>query len=274
MITVDLRLRIKPTVASFVLAFVTGPYAALSQPVVSPAAPEGPLAIVEQIEKVQSQHGIQAPELIDPLTALAHWYQESGDHDLAIAAIEQARHVVTVNLGLHSIEEALLLRQLVQIDEAGGDVEAAWKAEKEVLGLVKRHPNDLRRVPVLREIARKRMDVLTRYRTGEFPPQIVLGCYYSEPLPNHTRSGCNAGNQWTVIAAISSEVEEYLTEANRTFGQPYFSSCTKPHRPEFMDQSRVYERHERATKRARAGYLSALSEYIGCVQAEDRGTDR
>jgi len=195
MVSFDLRGSIKPIVTTFVLAFVAAPHATVSQPVFSPAAPDSPRPIVEKIEELQSLHGMQSPDLVNPLTALALWYQERGEYDLATAAIERTRDVVNVNFGLYSVEEALLLWRLVQIDEARGNVEAAWNLEEEVLALVKRYPTDLRRVPILREIAKKRMDVLTRYQTGESPPQILLGCYYSESLPDGTRSGCNAGNR-------------------------------------------------------------------------------
>ena len=46
------------------------------------------------------------------MTALALQYQEEGEHAFAIAAAEQARQVVRINYGLHSMLEAPLLQQL------------------------------------------------------------------------------------------------------------------------------------------------------------------
>jgi hypothetical protein len=66
---------------------------------------------------------------------------------------------------------------------------------------------------MLREIADKRVDVLTRYRAGEFPPQIVLGCYYAEP--DNAESGhrgnksCGSGNAYRVRLNLLDEARNY-----------------------------------------------------------------
>ena len=117
--------------------------------------------------------------MIQPLTNLGLILREQGDADLAVAAFERARHIVRVNYGLSSFKEAPLLRQLIQIEEGKGNAAAAWDLEQKLLGLIRRYPGP-RAAPMLREIADKRADVLTRYSAGEYPPQIVLGCYYAE----------------------------------------------------------------------------------------------
>jgi tetratricopeptide (TPR) repeat protein len=75
--------------------------------------------VAEQIEAIQSTQGVNSPELIGPLTNLGLILREQGDTELAIAAFERARQLVRVNYGFSSFKEGPLLRQLVQIEEAG-----------------------------------------------------------------------------------------------------------------------------------------------------------
>ena len=154
--------------------------ATFSQPVFDSAA-ERQRRIVESIEQEQSRNGPHAEGLIAPLTALVLLYQEEGDLDPAAATIEQVLQLIRVTYGLHSLEQAPLIRQLIANEEAIGNVETAWSLEQEVLALARRHPDDLRTVSMLREAADRRMAILGEYLAGGFPPQIVLGCYYDWP---------------------------------------------------------------------------------------------
>lgn len=273
MVSADERLGIKATTSYLVLAVVAAPLIATPQPESSRPPPEASPAILEQIESVQALHGRDSPELIAPLTALALWYEERGDDGLATAAIQTARHVVNVNYGLYSLEETPLMRQLIRIERTRGNVEAAWNLEQELLDLVGRHRGNLTTVPILREIARERLEVVSRYQAGEFPPEVVLGCYYREPQPDGAllsprSDSCRAGDRSAVIAAISLEVDEYLAEAERTsFGLG--SLCVKPHRPEALERPEAYERSKFAARRLTAQYLSALRDYVDCLDAED-----
>src|SRR5690606_26781846 len=100
--------------------------AAFAQPDLSEIK-DGALAdTVAAIGEVQSREGPQSPDLIDPFTALGLYYQEHGDHALALAFTEQARQVLRVNYGLYSLEEAPLLRQLIISEEARGNDQGAW----------------------------------------------------------------------------------------------------------------------------------------------------
>src|SRR4026207_1985173 len=97
------------------LVLVTAAFAAAR--LLGAALSEDPVSSVgRQIEEIQSSQGINSPELIRPLTNFGLLLREQGDVDLAVAAFERARHIVRVNYGLTSFEEAPLLRQLVQIE--------------------------------------------------------------------------------------------------------------------------------------------------------------
>ena len=97
--------------------------------------------------------GPRSAELVRPFTELAMLYVEAGDHDLALAAIGEALHVVRVNFGLYSLEQAPLLRLSARIEEERGNAAAAWSLEREVFALARRNPNDLDTLPILRELA-------------------------------------------------------------------------------------------------------------------------
>lgn len=200
------------------LAAIALPGAGFTQAAQPP--PQDPESrIAEQIREKQAQTGIHSPSLVDPLTALALLYQEDGDHGLAVETIERARQVVRVNFGLYSLEEAPLLRQLIYSEEARGNVEAAWDLEQELLTLIERHPDDLRTVPMLRAIAGKRMEVLERYIEGEFPPQIVLGCYYGKHVHDisdprrYENPRCHSGRMAVVIGSLLEEAQSYYAKA-------------------------------------------------------------
>ncbi|HXS80253.1 MAG TPA: tetratricopeptide repeat protein [Gammaproteobacteria bacterium] len=199
------------------LVLVTAAFAAAR--LVAQELSEDPVSSVgRQIEEIESSQGINSPELIRPLTNFGLLLREQGDVDLAVAAFERARHIVRVNYGLTSFEEAPLLRQLVQIEEARGNAAAAWDLEQVLLGLIYRSPGPRPgAVSMLREIADKRADVLERYSVGEFPPQIELGCYYAGPLRRDgtetVPGSCRSGSSWTVKQALYDEATRYYYDA-------------------------------------------------------------
>jgi hypothetical protein len=166
-----------------------------------------------QIEEIQASQGINSPELIPALTNFGLILREQGDGDLAVAAFERARHVVRVNYGLTSFQEAPLVRQLVQIEEAKGNAAAAWDLEQQLIGMIYRSPGPRPGAEsMLREIADKRRDLLERYSAGEFPPQMELGCYYDEPNAPDGRQGnegCRSGSSFRAKLNLLNEAETY-----------------------------------------------------------------
>jgi hypothetical protein len=192
---------------------------AVAQPSLeAPSTNDAETQLLAQLSEIQARDGPNSTESIGPMTALALIYQENGSHDLALAAIENARGVVSVNYGLYSLEELPLLQMAVRSEEARGNAEIAWDLEQEMLGLARRYPSAPETYPVHREVAGKRANVLEDYRGGGFPPQIVLGCYYSRftgPTlggPDETRS-CRAGSRSAAIFALRGEVTYYYRQA-------------------------------------------------------------
>lgn len=158
-----------------------------------------------EIQAAASQDDHKSAGLIDPLAALGSLYQDDGDHLRAAAATERALHLIRFNYGLHSLDQAPLIRQSIQSADAIGDVETAWDLEQELLSLAERHAGDLRAAGILHELADDRVDLLARYDAGEFPRELVLGCYYD--------TDCTSGSRRHVKRRLLSEARSYYALA-------------------------------------------------------------
>jgi hypothetical protein len=154
------------------LAALAASHAALAQPALGPSASEAQRQVVEQLERIQSRDGPNAEALIAPLTELAQLYEQDGDYGFAIATIDRAVGVIRVNRGVHSLDQAPLLRQALHDEEARGNSAEALNREQDLLALARRHPSDLRTVPIFREAADRRMAMMEREKTEEDPEDL------------------------------------------------------------------------------------------------------
>jgi len=157
-------------------------------------------------------------DLISPLTALGLMYREDGEPALAVAALSQAVHVVRFNYGLYSLEQAPLIRQSIESAEAFGDHWSAWELERGLIRLALRNPDDPRTAEILRYTADRRMETLAKYKAGEFPPELIFGCYYAGPhvihdLDDATDRGCTSGSAGAARAALALEARDYYVRA-------------------------------------------------------------
>jgi hypothetical protein len=182
--------------------------AAFTTPVVAQSLADDDREL-EQIQEILSRAGPYALDLLGPLSRLGMLYQEGEDYALALVTLERAQHIVRVNNGLHSMDQVPVVRQLIRIEEARGNNEGAWERQQNLLKLLRRHPDDVRTVPVLREIADKQMDVLAAVIAGKRPPEVVLGCFYKQ-WPTQADGSCEAGSRSTVVQGM-------LAEAQRTY---------------------------------------------------------
>jgi hypothetical protein len=192
------------SLAIAIVALAAAPRHAAPQAAATPADRERHL--LGEIQDIVARDGPNAASLLEPLTALIVFYQEQDDESAAAVTIERARHVVRVNNGLHTLEQVPLIEQLMRIEEARGNHTAAWDLEQDLLQLVRRYPEDLRTVRVLREAAERQMEVLARYVDGEKPPQLYLGCYYEAP-------NCDSGSRKTVLRGMLADAQRSYAEA-------------------------------------------------------------
>jgi hypothetical protein len=178
----------------------------------------------EQIADLRAQPGSTPAELIEPLRSLALLYEENGDHALAIAALEEARHVTRVHAGLSSADEALLLRQQIRNEKALELHARVWEHEQDMVTIARQNHDDIRMVPVFRELAEDRSEALEDYRTGGFPPEIELGCYYVPGLrryddtrgdqhPSESEGSCFSGQSASVHRRLRAETLMYYADA-------------------------------------------------------------
>lgn len=214
--------------------------------------PRGPQQTVETLQDtlrvVELRDGPNSADLIHPLTALGLVYQESGEPFLAAAALRQAVQVVRVNYGLHSLGQAPLIRRLITNAESIGDRAAAWDLEQDLLALAARYPDDIRTVEILRDTADRRMDVLARYNAGEFPPEVVLGCYYEGPHAVGSAAdvmrgrNCASGSAHRVREGLVKEAQTYYSAAVRILlrNRRYSSDELPPLLMQLVDSSYRY----------------------------------
>jgi tetratricopeptide (TPR) repeat protein len=151
------------------VAALAAPYVGLAQ---SGRLTEQQREIVATIDEEVSTAGSLSLDLVAPLTALGLTYHERGDYDLAAEKVEEALQVVRANFGLYSLDQTSLLRLLIATQQEAGDVETAIKLQDRLLALARRHPSDLRTVPILREAADRQLEVAEQVRDGGLPPQI------------------------------------------------------------------------------------------------------
>jgi hypothetical protein len=273
MVSSDPRPALGTILAIIAVASVTAPAAILAQPKPPFPAEDALQDLAAQIEDTQSLSGANSPDLVEPLTALSLLYEERGNYELALAFLDEATQVIEVNHGLHTLEEAQLMRQSIRIERARGNAEAAWNEETELLRLIRRrrHQADTRTVPIFREIADQRRAILARYQAGEFPPEIVLGCYYSEwAWDEHgaaRRTGCRSGSRDTVIRALRSEAAGYDSEAEAAAGRVAYWAETPCVKPETSIVATGRHSKQR-TKEEMQAYFRAVSDYSGCTQVK------
>ena len=129
--------------------------------------------IVATIDE-QAADGSYSLDLVTPLTALGLTYHERGDYDRAAETVERALHVVRANYGLYSLDQTSLLRLLIATEQEAGDLEAVAKLQERLLLLAKRHPDDLRTVPILREAADRQLEVAQHVRENGLPPELLV----------------------------------------------------------------------------------------------------
>lgn len=209
-----------------VASLASGAVIAQAEPQLASVDPEEEL--LEQIAELRLEGGPNPEAVIDPLRALALLYEENEDHVLAVATLEEARYVTRVHQGLSSADEALLLRQQIRSEKALGQHELVWQHEQDMVTIARRHHDDIRMLPIFRELGDDRADALEDYRSGGFPPEIELGCFYVpwDTRPYHDQRGkvrpppdgldgtsCRSGQSSAVVGRFRQEILSYYADA-------------------------------------------------------------
>ena len=168
--------------------------------------------ILEHVEQIQLRDGPYSPALLEELKQLIVLYRENDSPSLALVTIERALQVVRANGGLYSLEQVPLLWQRIESEEALDNHAEAWDVEQELLALVRRYPDDVQVVPVLRRVADRQMGVLGQLGAGEIPPQVFYGCYYDKYRPSGTKCS-GSGSRATVLQGVLADAGRNYAEA-------------------------------------------------------------
>jgi hypothetical protein len=208
---------------------VSGAVWAQPELAVTPTDPEEQL--VDRIGELRAEGGPTPAAVIDPLRDLALLHESAGVHSLAIVAIEEARYVTRVHQGLFSADEAVLLQQQIRSEKALGNDQAVWDLQQDLVTIARQHHDDVRMLPIFRELAEDRSDALEQYRAGKMSPEIYLGCYYvrdSRPYDDKRGGihpplrlgsaesdgvGCRSGSSASVVRRLRAEILEYYADA-------------------------------------------------------------
>ena len=204
--------RMPLTAGIFLLAASIAPFATSSQNALPFAADDEQRQLADTIDRIKTQEGPYSPNLLDPFTALALLYRESGNRTFALRpSSRRCISCARATASALSNRRRCCGRQIL-LEQDRGNVAEAWQLEQELLNLLSRHPVDLRTVPMLREIADKRIDVLERYLDGQFRPEIVLGCFY-DPFPYDDTGSCTSGSKRVVVHALVDDAATHYFEA-------------------------------------------------------------
>jgi hypothetical protein len=267
------------TLGALVLAAAASLRAAHAQP--EPAASdEGKL--LAEIQEEESRNGPYSADLIGPLTALSELYRGAGNARFTVVAAERALEVVRVSRGLLSLDQGPFLRDLIDDDEARGDYASAWDREQALLALAAKNTDDLRTIPIYREIADKRMNLLRRYVAGEFPPQILLGCDGTSPAYRSSTSDCAHGNREYIASSILQDAWTNYWHAIEVFRERrlYSSDVLRELEMQIVRSAYEYLRYEQG---AYAKEFRSYNEEVGrrCylrlleyAASSDRSADR
>ena len=96
------------------------------------------------VDAEQARTGERSPTLIDPLQSLAAVYQSAGNHDAAIATLQQAVWILRVNAGLFSLDQVDVVEALLAARRANGQHTEAATLQGYLQQLATRNPEDLR----------------------------------------------------------------------------------------------------------------------------------
>jgi hypothetical protein len=124
------------------------------------------------IEAEAATNGENSPGLIPLLESLADVYEEIGDYEGANGALEQAQHVVRVQRGLYSLDQAAIVEQMIENDIETEPGEEFSDLESFLSELVQRNPDDPRVVELLTNKAEREMDVVHDLLVNGVPPEL------------------------------------------------------------------------------------------------------
>jgi tetratricopeptide (TPR) repeat protein len=136
----------------------------------------------------EARNGERSPTLIEPLQAIASLYEDAGNHDAAIAALQKAVWILRVNSGLFSLDQVDVVEALLAARRANGQHTEAATLEGYLQQLATRNPEDLRVSGLMARLADAEMASARDLIDVPPPPQFSLITNDDIPRPAELRS--------------------------------------------------------------------------------------
>lgn len=215
----------------FTLTFAPGPSSAgivvPAQPEANDVSPDAGMAedeidrlfdAVSEIEQAiaaeEESNGTNSTALIEPFKALAALHQQLGNYDLASAALSQARSIIRMSAGLHTLDQAEVVEQMIEGSEAIGAFNESEALQDDLLGLARRNELDPRAPSVLAAVAERQMQIVMDYAEDN------VWSRSREHLPATEGSGWEASTPragreraFTALAIFANEFDAALEAA-------------------------------------------------------------
>jgi tetratricopeptide (TPR) repeat protein len=184
------------------------------------------------LEQEEAANGERSAALIDHLTALAATYQELGQSESAVAALEDALQVARINYGLYALDQADAVESLAAIAQAEGRYAAAAGRRQYLRDLARRNADDPRAVGILHQLAEAEMAIARRLLGVPAPSQFIVNtsaAYTPVAVPQTPSLAAIRAARADYIAAIraavrtgTGSVEDLFALEDTLVGTVYF----------------------------------------------------
>jgi hypothetical protein len=170
---------------------------------------------VEQAIAVEEErNGTNSPALIEQFKSLAALHQELGNYDFANAALTQARSIIRMSAGLHTLDQAEVVDQMIESREAIGAFNESEVLQDDLLDLARRNTLDPRAPSVLASVAERQMEIVRAYideRVWSRSRENLVATEGSGWQPSTPRAGREKA--FTALESFANEFDAALEEA-------------------------------------------------------------
>lgn len=137
--------------------------------------------LLASIAAEEARNGPFSSDLIGLLTALGLAYQEHGEDALAVTVLDRALYLKRVNEGLFGIDQAALVKRLIESQAALGQNATVDELRARLLDLARHNRSDERSAAIFREAAEREVGEYERYLKGDIPATLTIGSIANSP---------------------------------------------------------------------------------------------
>ena len=207
------------------------------------------------IDAEQARTSERSPTLVDPLQSLAAVYEDAGNHEAAIATLQQAIWILRVNSGLFSLDQVDAVESLMAVRQANGQHAEAASLQGYLQQLATRNPEDARVASLMSRLADAEVASALELINPPPPPQFSV-TLNDVPRPSVIRSpslrallAARRHYAAAILAGIrngSENLPELISLENRLIDTLYFE-LAHPRLRYYEDGYSHFERYEPLT---------------------------